>query len=68
MGCALVPASVQNLKRDGVQYRPLQGGRATVELGILQPRASENPRCRNFVATLLDVAHGLADEAEVESR
>jgi hypothetical protein len=64
MGCALVPASVQNLKRDGVQYRPLQGGRATVELGILQPRASENPRCRNFVATLLSVAPAADDDAK----
>ena len=64
MGFALVPASVQNLKRDGVQYRPLRGVRAAIELGILQPRASENPIRRNFVATLLDVAHAADDDAK----
>ncbi len=63
MGCALVPASVQNLKREGVQYRLLQGERATVELGILQPRASENPMSRNFATTLLSVAHAACAEA-----
>lgn len=35
MGFALVPASVRNLKRPGVQYRRLRGRAARVELGII---------------------------------
>lgn len=56
MGFALVPASVQNLKREGVQYWPLRGTAATVELGILAIRDDAEPTRRNFVATLLQVA------------
>ncbi|WP_293394171.1 LysR family transcriptional regulator [Nevskia sp.] len=56
MGFALVPASVQNLRRQGVQYRPLQGPAAAIELGILRPRDDDDPVSRNFVATLLRVA------------
>ncbi len=62
MGFALVPASVQNLKRQGVQYRPLRGPAATVELGILSARDDDDPASRNFVATLLRVAQA-ADSA-----
>ncbi len=60
MGFALVPASVQNLRRQGVQYRPLQGPAAAIELGILRPRDDDDPVSKNFVATLLRVA-GAAD-------
>lgn len=56
MGFALVPASVQNLRRRGVQYRPLRGQAAAVELGILRARDDDDPAGRNFVATLLRVA------------
>lgn len=64
MGFALVPASVQNLRRQGVQYRPLQGPAATIELGILRPRDDDDPVSRNFVATLLRVAQ----TADIPSR
>ena len=63
MGFALVPASVQNLKRQGVQYRPLRGPAAAVELGILRTHAADDPAARNFVATLLCVA-GTGDSRE----
>ena len=56
MGFALVPASVQNLRRQGVQYRPLLGPAAAIALGILRPRDDDDPVSRNFVATLLRVA------------
>lgn len=52
MGFALVPASVQNLKRPGVQYRALQGPPALVELGILRPRHTRNPLARNLIDIL----------------
>ncbi len=56
MGFALVPASVQNLRRSGVQYRPLRGPATTVELGVLKSRGNENPLVLNFVASLLQAA------------
>lgn len=52
MGCALVPASVRNLKRAGVAYRTLRGGAARIELGLLQVRGNENPLLSRFAQTL----------------
>ena len=52
MGVALVPSSVRNLKRTGVQYRRLRGKPALVELGILRLRDSASPLRENFVAAL----------------
>lgn len=56
MGFAIVPASVQNLKRSGVQYRPLRGPAAVVEIGVLRPRDDDEALVQNFVATLVRVA------------
>ncbi len=56
MGVALVPSSVQNLKRPGVQYRSLLGPAAAVEIGILRARDDDGPLAANFVATLRRVA------------
>ncbi len=52
MGVALVPASVQNLQRPGVQYRALRGAPALIELGILRPRDSDNPLASNLIKIL----------------
>lgn len=52
MGLALVPASVRNLKRTGVQYRPLRGKPALVEIGIVQLRNREHLLSANFIDTL----------------
>lgn len=56
MGVALVPSSVQNLRRTGVQYRPLQGRPAHIELGILRLRGHASPLVGHFVETLRAVA------------
>jgi DNA-binding transcriptional LysR family regulator len=56
MGFALVPASVRNLKRTGVQYRQLRGKAAVIELGVLHLRSAENAVSRHFVAALRVVA------------
>jgi DNA-binding transcriptional LysR family regulator len=56
MGVALVPSSVQNLKRTGVQYRPLRGKPALVELGVLRLRNTENPSREHFVKVLKNAA------------
>ncbi len=52
MGVALVPSSVQNLQRPGVQYRPLRGRSAQIEIGVLRLRGVANPLADNFVETL----------------
>ena len=52
MGCALVPASVRNLKRRGVQYRRLRGKAACVEMGVLRLRAASTPLIDHFVEAL----------------
>ncbi len=56
MGVALVPASLRHLKRPGVQYRPLLGQPATIELGILQPAQTLNPLRDNFIQALREAA------------
>ncbi|WP_028080589.1 LysR family transcriptional regulator [Solimonas soli] len=61
MGIALVPASVQNLKRSGVQYRALRGRPAQIELGVLSRRGAGSPLVRHFAETLRQVA--VEDEA-----
>ncbi len=58
MGCALVPSSVRNLKRTGVQYRPLRGKAAFVELGILRPRGAGNTLADRFVDVIKRLPEG----------
>jgi DNA-binding transcriptional LysR family regulator len=52
MGLALVPSSVRNLERAGVQYRRLRGKAALIELGILALRDSRSPLREKFAAAL----------------
>lgn len=59
MGFALVPASVHNLRRRGVQYRGLRGPAAMVELGVLRSRDADEPLSRNFVASLMRAAQAV---------
>ncbi|TDU31820.1 LysR family transcriptional regulator [Panacagrimonas perspica] len=56
MGFALVPASVQNLRRKGVQYRPLRGAATAIDIGVLRSRDSDEALSGHFVSTLLRVA------------
>jgi len=52
MGFALVPASVRNLKRTGVQYRPLRGKAALVEIGTLRRRDAQSRVRDHFTEAL----------------
>jgi DNA-binding transcriptional LysR family regulator len=63
MGFALVPSSVRNLKRTGVQYRSLRGKPAVIELGLLRLRNSESPLQENFVKALHSTAQAIGDRA-----
>lgn len=58
MGFALVPSSVRNLKRTGVQYRALRGKASAIELGILRVRGRDGPQGERFVETLKAAARG----------
>ncbi len=58
MGFGLVPESVQNLKRTGVQYRGLKEHRGSVELGLLRLRDDEESMASRFVEVLNDAACG----------
>jgi len=52
MGIALVPQSVSNLKRPGVEYRPLAGKPPTVETGLAWRRDNYSPVLRAFLELL----------------
>lgn len=56
MGFALVPSSVRNLRRAGVQYRQLRRKPAPVELGILRLRNSDSPPREHFIDALRSAA------------
>lgn len=52
MGIALVPQSVSNLQRPGVEYHPLAGAGALVETGLAWRRDNESPVLRTFLELL----------------
>ena len=56
MGVALVPSSLMNLKRAGVNYRPLAGKPALIELGSLSLRRTRSALRERFVECLRGAA------------
>ncbi len=62
-GVALVPASLQNLRRKGVAYRPVSGLTPTVELGMIWRREDHG----TVLASFLKVARAFRDEYAVEN-
>ena len=52
MGIALVPQSVSNLKRPGVEYRPLAGRTALIETGLAWRRDNPSPVLHAFLELL----------------
>lgn len=56
MGVALVPSSVQNLKRTGVQYARLKGVSSGIDIGILRSASINDQLHDNFISTLKRVA------------
>lgn len=49
MGIALVPASMQNLQRAGVAYRPLQESTPLVETAVIWRKADPSPTVQAFL-------------------
>jgi DNA-binding transcriptional LysR family regulator len=52
MGLALVPQSVSNLMRPGVEYRPLRDATPHVETGLAWRRDNDSPVLRGFIDLL----------------
>ena len=52
MGIALVPQSVSNLRRPGVEYRPLAQATPLVEIGLAWRRDNLSPVLKGFLALL----------------
>lgn len=52
MGIALVPQSVSNLKRPGVEYRPLTDKTMSVETGLAWRRDNQSPVLHTFLDLL----------------
>ena len=50
MGVALVPASLERLRRDGVVYRALAERAPRVEIGLAWRASDDSPLTRAFVA------------------
>jgi DNA-binding transcriptional LysR family regulator len=63
MGVALVPASLTNLRRTGVVYRPLTDRGSRVELGVAWRRADDAPAVRAFVGLARAHARGARERA-----
>ncbi|MBA2442605.1 MAG: hypothetical protein H0V53_09400 [Rubrobacter sp.] len=54
LGVALMPSSLQNLRRQGVVYKTVHGLSQTVEMGVVCRREDHSPVLRAF----LEVAYG----------
>ena len=63
MGVALVPASLVNLRRTGVVYRPLTDRSPRIELGIAWRSADDAPPVQAFVGLARAHARGARERA-----
>ena len=63
MGVALVPASLMNLRRTGVVYRPLTDRSPRIELGIVWRSADDAPAVQAFVGLARGHARGARERA-----
>ncbi|HEX4884608.1 MAG TPA: LysR family transcriptional regulator [Casimicrobiaceae bacterium] len=61
MGVALVPASLEHMRRTGVVYRPLTGAAPRVEVGLAWRGADRSPVLAAFVAHARGAFEGRTD-------
>ena len=57
VGVALVPASLQNLQRVGVVYKPLQGQTPELEMAIVWRQDNLSPILREFLKVVEEMSH-----------
>ena len=55
IGVTLVPASLQNLQRTGVVYKPVEGMWPEIELGVVWPRDAPSAVLRAFLVVVGEV-------------
>lgn len=55
IGIALVPASLENLRRQGVSYRPLKGATPKVQLAVVWRKDDTSPVLRSFLSVVREV-------------
>jgi DNA-binding transcriptional LysR family regulator len=58
MGVALVPASIQNLHRTGVVYKPLQGIPIQVDVGVVWRQGETPPVLQRFLHLVEEITTG----------
>jgi DNA-binding transcriptional LysR family regulator len=56
LGVALIPSTVQSLRREGVIYRPLRERAPETGIAMIWPRADASPMLENFALTVRQVA------------
>ncbi|MEO3763460.1 LysR family transcriptional regulator [Streptomyces sp. B8F3] len=65
LGASLLPASLENLRRDGVVYRPLAGPGLTVDTSVIWRRTDRDPVLHAFLRVVREVCRtGDAPPAE----
>ncbi|AKH82019.1 LysR family transcriptional regulator [Streptomyces sp. CNQ-509] len=72
LGASLLPASLENLRRDGVVYRPLAGPGLTVDTSVIWRRTDRDPVLHAFLRVVREVCRaedaGPADPVPVPDR
>lgn len=58
LGVALVPASLRNLSRAGVVYKPVRGLSPAVEMGVVWRRDERNPVVDSFLKVVNEICCG----------
>jgi DNA-binding transcriptional LysR family regulator len=66
IGVALVPASVRNLRRTGVVYRPVRGLSPTVELGVIWRREDTGAVLSSFLQVVREESRDRSASAREE--
>lgn len=64
IGVALVPASLQNLKRTGVAYKEVKDLKPTVDMGVIWRRDDGSPVLSSFLKVVDEVARRRMGEEE----
>ncbi len=65
MGVGLVPASVQNLHRAGVVYKPLQDALAQVEMGMVWRCGEVSPVLQRFLQLVNEITLSSTHDTEI---
>jgi DNA-binding transcriptional LysR family regulator len=59
LGVSLVPASLQNLKRPGIVYKPLLKCTSQIEISLATRKGQRAPVERSFIDVALRVARNI---------